>query len=139
MILWLSWSIFNQSWSQDLVITYLVPFWIHGAAVTEELPSGSTTTGPMLKDLSSTFIFPGSSHGKMSAASLAILLAYCGYLDGDIPCNQWAPGQEGTIWTCRRSLDINPSWQPLPAYRRQANGGQHMSRFVPSATWHLDK
>ena len=29
--------------------------------------------------------------------------------------------------------------QPLPAYRRQANGGQHMSRFVPSATWHLDK
>ena len=40
------------SLNPDYVITCSMPPWIHGAAVTEVLPSGSTTTGLTLKNLS---------------------------------------------------------------------------------------
>ena len=49
MISWLCWLI---STHPDYVITCSMPPGIHGAAVTDVLPSGSTTTGLTLKDLS---------------------------------------------------------------------------------------
>ena len=74
---------------------------------------------------------------KMAATSLAVLLVDVWHILGWGTLRRLIGTRTDIYWDPLDTIHNHGNWQPSTIYLRQANGGQHMSRFVPSAACRL--
>ena len=82
-----------------------------------------------------SWMFPPDD--KMAATSLAVLLVDVWHILGWGTLRRLIGTRTDIYWDPLETIHNHGNWQPSTIYLRQANGGQHMSRFVPSAACRL--